>query len=128
MRRREETQKGLCPAAEWAAESSAQGPLAWPSLLTPKSPEISPPSPQGFTPSLSLSLIIPWVGLAPNLGPRFLLWEGPREYRLFPGPQTPFLELDSMGIPQVSCSKKSSQLGREDPREPKGLEESVGER
>lgn len=65
---------------------------------------------------------MPWVRLAPNLGPRFLLWEGPREYRLLLEPQTPFLELDSMGIPQVSCSKKSSQVRRDDAMSPGKLQ------
>lgn len=57
--------------------SSVQGPLARPSLLTSQSPETTPPSPQGLTPTFSLSLITMWVRLAPSPGPRFLLWERP---------------------------------------------------
>lgn len=111
--RKEETQKWLCPA-EWAAEILWPGTpgLAFPFNL--KEPGNFSTLPPGIHSLLSLSLIILWVGLAPNLGPRFLLWEGPREYRLLLEPQTPFLELDCMGIPQVSGSKMPSQVGRED--------------
>lgn len=57
--------------------------------FNPEEP-FSPPSPQGFTSSLSLSLITPWVRLAPNLGPRFLLWEGPGNTGFSQCPKHPF--------------------------------------
>lgn len=55
---REETQRGASALLCGLSQSSAPGPLARPSLLTLKVPEASPPSPLGFTPSLSLSLIM----------------------------------------------------------------------
>ena len=61
----------LSPAV-WAAGLLCQGTPGQASPFNPEEP-VSPPSPQGGTHSLSLSLIMPWV----RLGPRFLLWEGP---------------------------------------------------
>lgn len=61
----------LSPAV-WAVGLLCQGTPGQASPFNPEEP-VSPPSPQGGTHSLPLSLIMPWV----RLGPRFLLWEGP---------------------------------------------------
>lgn len=66
-------------------------------------------------------------------GPQIPALGGAREHKLLPVPETPSLELDFMGIPQLPGSKKSSQTGgrgrrRHIPKDPEGSQDSVGDR
>lgn len=88
--RGEESQKCLLPCSVGCKQSSDQGPLARPSLLTPKIPEASPTLPSGIH---SLSFPLPNYnvgGAGTQPGPQIPAPGGALEYRLLPVTGTPF--------------------------------------
>lgn len=90
VRRREETLKCLLPCSVGCKQSSDQGPLARPSLLTPKIPEAFPTLPSGIH---SLSFPLPNYnvgGAGTQPGPQIPAPGGALEYRLLLVTGTPF--------------------------------------
>lgn len=113
MGRREETRKCLLLCSVGCKQSSDQGPLARPSLLTPKIPEASPTLPSG-THSLSFPLPNYNVGGAGTQpGPQIPAPGGALEYRLLPMTGTLF-GAGFLGGSPMPCSEKCSQVWWED--------------